>query len=168
MMINYYEKVKQFIEKNPQLAMSTHATISATDEMVARIEEELGLKLRGEYLQFIRTWGTISLAGCVNDYFAIYRWGGRVIDWVIDEAKYLWNSKGLPHNYIPIVSMNGEDWYCLDPSIDGNQAVYFFDCFAGLNELSRKESDSLFELIWRDIEENGIPNSLKDGDQVNL
>lgn len=163
-MTNYYEKVKQFVEKNPHLVLPVYG-IPATTEIVMRVEKELGLKLCGEYLQFIQTWGSLLLVGFSYDYDAVYLWDSKEIYWVIDEAKHLWNNRGLPRNYIPIVSMDGEDWFCLDPTVDGDQAVYFFDGAA--NKLYRKESDSLFELIWREIEERVIPNAMKEGRQVN-
>ena len=66
----------------------------------------------------------------------------------------------------PIVSDEGDEYYCLEPGIDGNQAVYAWDPFG--SEFIRKQSDSLFELIWQDIVEHAIPNAKENGDVVNL
>ena len=44
-----YEKVKQFIDKNPQLYLSQEE-LPASDEMVRKIEQELEITLQGEYL----------------------------------------------------------------------------------------------------------------------
>ena len=163
-MTNYYEKVKQFIDMNPQLRMQGFG-IPASEEMVARLEQELNVKFRGEYLQFIREWGSISLAGCFIEFFAIYPFKGRIINWVMDEAKYCWE-KGLDRKLIPIATIDGDEFYCLDPSIDGDQAIYRWE--PHFNEILGKLSDSLFELIWREIEEEVIPNSRENGDPVYL
>jgi len=162
-MINYFEKVKYFIDKNPQLVVDRG--ISATDKTIVHIEKELSLKLRGEYLQFIQAWGSILLSGFIYDYFAIYLWEDKEILWVIDEAHLCWE-KGLDRKLIPILSCDGGEHYCLDPSVDGNQAVYRWDTH--FNKIIGKLSDSLFELLWREIEERVIPNAVEEGKQVNL
>ena len=148
-MIDYYEKVKQFVEKNPQLVLPVIG-IPATDGMVMRIEKELGLKLRGEYLQFIRTWGSLLLSGFIDSYNAIYRWGDKEIYWVIDESQYCWG-KGLDRKLIPILTIDGGEHYCLDPTIDGNQTVYRWDTH--FNEILGELSDSLFELMWCEVDQ---------------
>jgi len=147
MTTNYYEKVKQFIDNNPRLVLPVYG-IPATDEMLVYIEKELGLKFCGEYLQFIQTWGSLLVDGFIERYEAIYRWENKEIYWVINEAQNCWK-KGLDRKLIPILTIDGGEHYCLDPSIDGNQAVYRWDTH--FNEVLGKLSDSLFELMWREI-----------------
>ena len=165
MMTNYYERIKRFINKNPHLVLPLHG-IPATDEMVLQLEGNLGLKLKGEYLQFIQTWGSLLLAGFIERYEAIYSWNDKEIFWVLNESQFCWEKKGLDRKLIPILSIEGDAHYCLDPSIDGNQSVYLWDTH--FNKIIEKLSDSLFELIWREIEKNVIPNAMKGGKQVNL
>ena len=159
-----FERVKQFIDKNLHL-MLPPKRIPASEAMILQLENELDIKFRGEYLRFIQQWGSISLVGNWNNYFALYQHKERTIYWVISEAQYLWTT-GLPRSYIPIVSVDGDEYYCLEPGIDGDQAVHAWDPFG--KEFVRKQSDSLFELIWQDIVEHAIPNAKEDGEIVNL
>ena len=163
-MTNYYDKVKLFIDKNSHLLLPPEG-ISASNVLVEQLENELDIRFYGEYLQFIRNWGRILLPGFIDSYDAVYLWENKEIYWVINEAKYCWK-KGLDRKLIPILTIDGGEYYCLDPSIDGNQAVYRWDTH--FNVLLDKLSDSLFELIWREIEDRVIPNSIKDGRIVNL
>ena len=162
--MNYFNQVQQFIANNPQLILPIHAT-PASNALLAKLENELNIKFCSEYLRFIQNWGSVCLAGTVHNYFALYQYKEKTIYWVTDEAQYLWTT-GLPRSYIPIVSDEGDEYYCLEPAVDGDQAVYAWDPFG--SEFIRKQSDSLFELIWQDIVEHAIPNAKENGDIVHL
>ena len=94
-----FERVKRFIDMNPQLS-SSRSGIPVSETMVLQLEKELDIKFRGEYLRFIQLWGSISMVGSWHEYFAIYPFQGRAFYWVTDEAQHLWTT-GLPRSYIP-------------------------------------------------------------------
>ena len=167
MMTNYYEKVKLFIDMNPHL---TIPQTPATDEMITHIEETLNLTLKGEYLQLIRHWGTLLLYCSRNDrYHGIYRFNDgnsvRLIYSVIDYTMSC-RKTGIDHHFIAFVSIEGDEYLVLNPQIDGDQEVFRWNYFE--QKFEGKISESLFQLIWQDIEECVIPFAKKDGKPVNL
>lgn len=157
--MNNFNKIKSFLEKNPEmLVYPSDGPLSPFE--IQYIEKELGVTIAGEYLQFLQTWRALSMASCAYEYWGVYEvkeYGipkpdGKV--WWVIEATLECRESGLDHKYIAIASDDEHVHLCLDPSIDGKQEVILWACFE--KEHLGKHADSLFDAIWEDICENAI------------
>ena len=148
---------------NPQLILPMYG-IPATNKMVQKIESELNIRLSGEYLKFIQEWGSLTLDGYYNPVLGTYSFNDSCIYWMIDETLFC-RKNGLENNFIPVISIDGGEYYCLDPSIDGNQPVFSWE--TRLNRFLEKKSDSFFEFLWHAIEANVISHARDSGTHVN-
>jgi len=165
--MNYFSQVKNFVDTNPHLIFPE---AGATDDMLVHIKNTLKLEIKGEYLKLITNWGTLMLNGSrYSGYDGVFHYIGtkmsKLIYTVIDHTQNCRN-QGFDNKYIAFVSIEGDEFLCLDPSIDGLQPIFRWDYFQ--QQMVGQVSESLFELIWDDINECVIPTAKREGNIVNL
>ncbi|MDR1485156.1 MAG: SMI1/KNR4 family protein [Planctomycetaceae bacterium] len=158
--MNSFNKIKKFLEKNPDMLVIQEGPLSI--EEIQHIEKELGIKIAGEYLQFLQTWRSLNIYGCFNEYNAVYEFNNKDVFGVISQTLEC-RASGLDHKYIPIAIDDEHVCLCIDPSVEGNQKIVVWGNFEQ-EFFDEEHAGSLFDEIWNDIIENAIPAAEEDED----
>jgi hypothetical protein len=111
--MNSIDRVAELLERNAEWA---DVSGPKDEELVAKAEQYLDLKLPNSYRDFLRRWGTLSVGpdefyGVIDEDFET----SSVPDAVWFTAKKR-RELQLPHELVPVFNADGDEYYCLDTS----------------------------------------------------
>jgi hypothetical protein len=149
-MLNKLTQIRNFIENNKSFVIEG---VSATDDNVNFIENNLCIKIPNQYLLFLKEWGTLLIQGCFYGYYGIFCFEGRLI---FDVVNFTLDCRrnGLPNTFLAFSSDEGDEYLCMDTEPD-NPEILVFDFFKG--NFRKVLAHSFFDAICNDINDHAIP-----------
>jgi hypothetical protein len=134
--------VERFVEQNKDVCSSGRP---ASDELIQKAEQFLGLTFPSDYRHFLKRWGTLSIGplefyGTCDDDF--------VNSSVPDAIWYTMRERqdvDLPTNLVILYDNNGVEYYCLDTTDSEHSPVVAWDI--GSRRIRATKSSTLFDFI---------------------
>ena len=116
------KKIRSLIEQYEEPGDFTH--VKVTDNMVVVAEHELGVKLPGAYIEFLKLYGHGGICGVCTNGICL----DNSVAFVEDTLEY--RNEGLPLNLVVIENV-GEWLFCIDTSTG---KVVSWDMSGNINE----------------------------------
>lgn len=134
--------IEEFIEKNREVC---DVGRPATEKLIDKAEEYLGVQFPDDYREFLKKWGSLSIGPL--EFYGICK--DDFINSSVPDAIWYTQQKrqqlGLLKEVVIVCENNGVEFYCLDTSSsDGSRIVVWEICRRKIRAI---EADLFFEFV---------------------
>lgn len=143
-----FDKLNKLLSENSD---TVDIGTPASDGLIKKAEEFLGVNFPDDYTMFLKCWGTLAIGPC--EYYGIS--GSNFENSRVPNGIWFTSLKreqlGLPKNLIVISDNNGDEYICIDITDKNASTIVVWDVTS--REVITVRAKNLFDYIIEDSEE---------------